>query len=686
MGGRSSKPAPAPTPAKSYGNEYIYYEGCMALTGDDYDAGQMTAAPFLVVPIIDESLSKVVTWTKMCVKALGENRFKEFEMALNAHMRAFAGSQEGIELPPGMSLGGTEGQNITWQSSMNDALQQKLQDAVLEAYDPKKDFEQRLRDLLRILNLVNYEALYLKAFQYKPPKKPSEADDLIMSSMPDSLKIKTFNVMGSDGINMDRKIATPQLPGLPPARKSPSLADRPYKFVGPAYLLVANNLDGPKYVESYLYFPSMTKDAIPAPNYDFIGRSHRWLFRFINDASYTTTGSRCQFQCFGTEPPPPPPPKQTKRVGRFGRIERFRGRRPPPPPPPERVMCGCRSGDNEEVCGKLEEREIKNKEGKVISKEPPFEISFIAYRLNLNHPFNQQYFAPDSPHKVQLNILPTEWDIYPGCKYSIISSNHKFYTRIESFDIPIPGTFQRGRKRAGRKRRPGTQLFTPAGKYGIYYNHNEDLVQLCKDKKKPTRMQPIFTVEKNGYPSRLVLEDGVLNLFFSADLVENDNEVSVWSMEVAEPEAAEPLALVLLDNGRMDVFDRNNKSVMSEKFRMFQEAQWARFGTGEPELMSLEMQGSSVSTNEVLYKDAGADGEYDPRLEYARRLLHLKDWLRARNLLFEKVSQYVDLSSMTAKRLMKGDTSTFLTYNAEEDYRSRYGELVRFLRSNGYPL
>lgn len=677
MGGRSSKPRKK-TPVTSYDDGFLLYEGCMALSRADYDEQQLTAAPFLTVPLLGKSIEEIVIWSKLCIMSLGQNKFAEFQAALAAKLKEY--QNDGIEIGaqfrgmPGLGLDakGANG-NLTWK--MEDSIKKSVE----AEYDPQKEFATRLRDLLRILNLLKFERMYIKMFPYIPPTSTEQSNQGI--DIPLGLQGQRITTWDTDGIGKSSKLDVPQLPGLPSSSEGDG--KRPeYKFLGPAYLFMANNMEGKnKYIEAYMYFPSMTKDALPAPNYDYMGKSHRWLHRLINDTAYSTTGGRCEHTCFQEPPPPPPPSTQPPTK------QKHKKKVPPPPEPTTFVACGCRSTTNDKACGKLQTRDLKNKKGKVVSRIPSFVNSYIVYKINLDHPHNQEYFARDSPKELVLNIIPSEWDVYPGCKYSIISRNGRFYTRIESLEVPIEGTFQRGKKRFGRKRRPGTQMFMPAGKFGLYVNKGENLTLLCKSKKKPIIARPIINVQKNGFPRRLTLESGTLNLYFSADLEENDTEVAIWSMEVAEPESSEPLAVVLLDNGRMDVFDRSNKSVMSAKFKQYQEEQWRRYESSNPNDPNIPHDPNAVGNVDVDDLEYRAlQGKYDPVVEYARRLMHLKNWLRSRKLLFETVSRYIDLSTMTARRLMKGDESKFLTYDPSEDYRARYGELTKFLRENGYPI
>lgn len=612
-------------PLKSYDNDFMFHEGCMALSRQDYTNGVITSAPCLVVPVSARTLPDVVKWAKLCVATLGQRKFTEFQQTYQEYVQ----TEQVIYNPTNTAANSASQQTSPIPPPTTSTVPEPRRDP----YDAEKHYKERLRELLRVLNIVEKDDMYVTIFSQQSTS-PSNSNSSVQGT-------KSWG-LDADGLNVVMNESLPQLPGLPQAQQllGGGSASSLYKFLGPAYLLIANNMEGDEYIEGYLYFPTMTKDALPAPNYDFIGKSHRWLYRLLNDTIYSTKGDRCEKICYGTSAVSAKP----RYGGSYPAYTIYYDT--------TIVPCGCRSTQQDDACGNLEERDIKNKDGKVVSKLPSFVNSFVVYRINHEHPDCKTHFAADSPIKLLLNIMPSEWDVYPGCKYIIVSNNNKFFIKVD-----INGTF------------------------GVFLNGGDDLLSLCKSNANPTRSVPIWQVGAQGMAERLVVEDTALTLYHNDG---QDGEMVAWKQEVADPNAAAPLALVILDDGRLDVFDRNNRSVVTPTFRTYVEDKWRSFEQNNPEnVQSSSDVSHMVSSYQAMYYASENDTRYDPNMEYARRLLHLKEWLRARNLLFETVGQYIDLSSMTARMLMKGDSTKFEYYDPSENYRTRYAELLMFMKQHG---
>jgi hypothetical protein len=649
------KPRPKDTriPISSDPSNFMSYVGCMSLTRDTYASEQqMLAAPFLVVPIVARDINGIMDWTKRCIMAMGRNQYASFRKQLAEEAIKVRKAELGID------------HDKSTKDSMGSFLERnrKEQKEFID-YDPVEAYKERLRELLKILDLMQYEEAYMS--QYAPKSEEEKGQE------------------SSVGKRSSAKVSM-GLPSLRPPKEQSGGEREPYKFMGPAYIFVANDHERKSYVEAFLYFPSMTKDARPAPNFDFMGKCHRWLQRMIFDPMYNAAGTEgCGLSCFGTQDRRViTRPGQTKYLT----LKFFKKRIRIPIGYRQELAnvyympCGCRSDNLNQCPIPPPEPKKKKKKGLVTIKKkkpkkkerkhpgPPKVNFYVAYRINLNHPSCKPYFSPDSSHELSLNILPSNWDMYAGCKYNLISNNRQYFLKLETAYVPIPGTKKttKGKKQIGKKRKPAqeTQLYTMGGRMGLYRNNGENLVELCAKGQKPKRASLIYQGTHKGSPRRLVLEGGVLTIYAAVDKQSTDDSVA-WTMRVANEGAEEPLALVVLDNGQMDVFDKNNKSVVSDEFRRFLE------------------KGMNDQKRDLGVSDY--DEEYDPAKDYARRLQHLIDWLRARRLLFDYVANVADLKSHTVRRLTGGDLGVYIPYDPTANYAKRVDALIKFLRENGYP-
>lgn len=620
------------TPARSYDEDFMFYEGCIGVSREEYAAkGLLTSAPCLVVPVAARSLQDIMKWTKLLVATLGEQKLEKYQEIYTEYSQ-----QESLPPPPVATEQSTA--NVIPSTTFAPPPQTEIMQPPFQpAYDAKKDYTERLRQLLRIMNLVEMEDTYVSTQIAGLPQSTTPDDTRFVQ--PESLQTKPSSSPGASYFSFDQ----PQLPSLP--RQPNSNTPMAYKFLGPAYVIVSNNVEaGDNFVEAYIYFPSMTKDAMPAPNYDFMGRSHRWLWRLFNDSLHATSGQgRCVRMCYGTEP-------VATKVMRSGYYNITYDTTV--------AACGCRSTGQDDACGELEVREIKNAGGKTVSKLPPLVNSYTIYRLNHDHPDCATRFAMDSPRQLVLNILPSEWDMFPGCQHAVISNNRQFFMMLHT-----DGTF------------------------GVFTNANgEDVIGMCKNKDTPPLNVPLFSMSFAGMPERVALEDGVLGLYYN----DNDGESLVWSQRVAGATAPPPLAIVLLDNGTIDVFDRTNTSVLNPGFTEYQRLQWQAYTEKQAQLSSDQQSGSiqspyPVNTTLPEYDKIRVASQqvYDPAEDFQRRLEHLREWLKVRNLLFETVSQTFDLSSMAVRMVINGDVGRFEAYDPDENYRLRYNDLMRLLRDNG---
>ena len=134
--------------------------------------------------------------------------------------------------------------------------------------------------------------------------------------------------------------------------------------------------------------------------------------------------------------------------------------------------------------------------------------------------------------------------------------------------------------------------------------------------------------------------------------------------------------MVLLDSGKFDVFDRENKSVITAKFANYVDSANDIYKTnsGLPDFVDVSGNG------------ADDDQEYDPEKEYQRRLENLRQWLRARNLLIEVVSQVYDLNSVQVIQATGGEVGEFTPFDPNVDYAMRFNKLLQLVKDANIPF
>jgi hypothetical protein len=293
----------------------------------------------------------------------------------------------------------------------------------------------------------------------------------------------------------------------------------------------------------------------------------------------------------------------------------------------------------------------------------PIHYQFVVYRINIDHESINKFFTQDSPRTIVTNIIPSNWNVFPGCKYTLFSNNELYHTRFETTFEIIPGT------RQGRGRR-ATYAYQPVAKFGIYQNSRENIRNMCKQKRIPQRSRPMASVVSAGYPIRLMIDGNMLKMYTAEDKpppVPTDEEVT-WSIQIAKEGAKQPIALVLLDTGRFGVYDMDNNSVIAPSFEAYINA--------------------SLSNNNAPVPPVASSGEYDPEEDYKNRLAQLRAWLIMSNLLVE-VSEVYDIRSADIVRITGGEATpdqygNFQPFDLNIDYMKRLSELVSFMKKQGY--
>lgn len=605
-------------PVRTTSDNYMTLESCIGLPRDAYSVSQqLISGPGLVVPLFASSIGDMISLTKVCIAALSKNQMGEFKSYSDA-LRPKGASKLNFKQTP-------------QSKNDKDSISQDTSPTGPEftPFDTREDFRSRLQDLLKRMNIMGWEEAFLADFDAK--------------AAADARKNNTNSPVSLAGGGR------PQLPALP---KSVNLGggSEPYVLIGPAYLLVSNDVDN-NFIEGYLYFPSMTAAGRPSPNYDFMGKSHQWLNRLLHNEMYVAKGKGCEQTCLGsTSEITQDKNKQCDTNVSY-------------------LSCGCRSDnpdrpacfhDPTKDTGEFKSKHYRLKE----TKHPgePIYYQYVAYCVNIDHTSIKQFFTPDSPKNIVKNIIPSNWNVFTGCKYGLISNNGTYHSRLETTFQQVPGSYK-----------GGTYEYMPMAKFGIYRNDSEDTVALCQTNNMPKRSTLVAAITCMGYPTRLTIEGPSLKLYVTDEPPEPipKSEKVGWSIKIASDKAKQPIAMVLLDNGAFGVYDIENNDAISSAFTDYIDA--------------------SLSNNDALLEDSGGDhGEYDPIADYQRRLKQLRDWLRIQNLLVEVADDKQSVTTTdTIVRLSKdvgGDVGTFTSYDPDVDYSSRLRKLVDILSQEGYKV
>lgn len=305
-----------------------------------------------------------------------------------------------------------------------------------------------------------------------------------------------------------------------------------------------------------LVLPSITKDGKRAPNYAFIGRTHRWATDFIfvpQSSAYSNWMVQCYTYC----------------VDEYGRF----------------FPCGC------SWQGECEAKPSAN--NGILDAHSKRTVFYGAYTIDVHHPRIQHLFRQSQFRNYHLNILPMDMDMYSNCRYALVSNNNMY-----AFDIKLRGgtVFRKGmpgKKRVCEKR--GWWIFTrtvcrdewypgwdyrtacragEVSKFSFKKCHDKNLMCLGESMKIDYNMT-FETFPKNGWNHYYHLRHHKLGKDIVHWVLEADNMKAfshgdgnkvIWSWsfkDIPEEVRVPPLALILTDKGELVLYNGLNKKVVS---------------------------------------------------------------------------------------------------------------------------
>lgn len=448
----------------------------------------------------------------------------------------------------------------------------------------------------------------------------------------------------------------------PPEPARPEDLDISLKRVhGPVYLFVAFDFEQ-RFLEGYLYFPSMTKDRQKWPSYHFLGLSHNWLYRLMYGPEYrmlrpwtncsrrvrdprhtaqleqeriakeqelrslkemvantgqttTQTTNSSPTTTEASEELAVSPEKRIKQleeeIANMYDVVKSMG-----------MQIGCRTESSYRCVQSKRSHKIMRiyRRGKKKEKYPA--AYFRVYQLNLEDPRFAEYVEDNSMTSIRRDILPSEVEMFPGCRYMLVSQNRQYFMVLSN-----------------------TWL-------AIFWNYgSEDLESLCRFNRNPSmsiaqRMIPFY----GQSDTHLIIESGVLNIY--SDIF--DDEYNVFSRSVVAEGARSPFAMVLQNDGSLVIYDTKNTVVSVD---------------------------DGFVTSSIYDPNNPFIDDYDPVADYRQRIINLIAYLRLYNLYREVLENKDTLPQDVAMYVLD---DRIPPYNSETDYRERLRNLVNFLIAKGY--
>lgn len=360
---------------------------------------------------------------------------------------------------------------------------------------------------------------------------------------------------------------------------------------GPVYMFMQNKNNG---LLCRIIFPSMSKQGQPILNYDNLGKAHRWVERIINSILYTS-GVNCNTPCTKT------PVTYSSVKFAFPKCYRYKYFMP----------CGS-----------------KNTAKKI---KPGSKLEYYSvYQLNLSHPSIAPYFSTSRIRDTIYSVLPSDWEMYVGTRYMLMSENKKYF------------------------------MLLMKDRLGIFYNQkNEDLVKLNRGEAKQTKGVYKYGIKFKGVATKMLLESGVLTIY-GVDPSNEDQDDILFRVELASNGATQPMALYLHDDGRLSLFDGDNKNALN--------------ATTFEAVLDKREEVMSITR------------DYDPNVDYQQRIQRLLQWIVARKLVETIIMPNAENIGELMQKLSisYSDLSPGAPFDPTVNYQERIMHLFGYLRSQ-YP-
>lgn len=390
-----------------------------------------------------------------------------------------------------------------------------------------------------------------------------------------------------------------------------------FQLNAPIYIFMRNWGWG---ISARIMFPSMSKDGMPLLNYDNLGKAHRWVERMMGSGSYVG-GSKCEMACTTT------PEIFTKYRFAFPRCKRNRIFMP---------------------CGHINTKPKKDEKLD----------SYVAYHVNLSHPSIAPFFSKSRIKSLLYNILPSEWEMYPGPRYALVSENRKYQLILMPTLLGVFKDVSWGKR----------------GMSGRY----------------------MYGIRFKGISTKVSIESGVLTIY-GVD-PSSDNDDILFRLELNQG-GQMPMALYLHDNGKLSLFDGNNVNVLNfDKFNaLLDRSEEEMILQGyDPDLdyreriirllhwlkarnlissMILPNDDRVLKALKIEYEDLRPDSEFNPAVNYEERVYALINMLRVTYPNMPLPSMSTLQSKFTRPQIAYEDEGSLPPYDPTKANQDRVSQL-----------
>lgn len=358
---------------------------------------------------------------------------------------------------------------------------------------------------------------------------------------PDLYTPTTFNKLQDDGLNgrtLSDKSSGNTVSTKPPIYNINNISDSRYIY-GPIFLLTAYNQKD-NIIESYLYFPSMTKEMKPWDNYNTLGMNHKWMYNILYSNRYQAYSS-CSIRLGtrlwdGLYNELNKLKAQNKLKNPEDLAPLFNAANVTPPVINQAYEHGLKQGcvtrdfDNN-MCYQSDavHRGMGIYRDGLNSRAYP-SVYFTTYKLDLDDKRISNLINANSFKNLQKNIMIDGNDIYPGCSYMLISPSQKYYLTLGEMSLIL-----------------------------FYNTEGVDLFEYCFNNKIPLKNVPINgKIFQDCKITRAIIEAGYLNIYGISDFDQENIEELLFTLLLTK-NLSYSISLILTDKGELNVINNNNE-------------------------------------------------------------------------------------------------------------------------------
>lgn len=515
-----------------------------------------------------------------------------------------------------------------------------------------RNYDHLFRVIINILNIIN------------PANATNNKliNSAIQSMLDPSLYTPAyFNQLQREGLTGavgQTTTSTEQKPFKKPISNINNTTDSRHVF-GPIYLLTAFNQSN-NFIESYLYFPSMTKDMKPWNNYNTLGMNHAWMYSILYKYRYHPYSS-CNIR-LGKRLP-------NNIYNQLNDLKRKNKLKSPQDlvndinNPKTAVTSssyitssqitrayehglkqGCVTKDFENNrCYQSDSvhRGMGIYRDGLNSRAYP-SVYFTTYKLNLEDKRIKDLINTNSFTNLQRNVLVEGIDIYPGCSYMLISPNQKYFFSLGDISLIL------------------------------FYNTDAvDLYEFCFNQRTPKNKVPINgKIFQNCKITRASIEGGYLNLYGISDFDEESFEDLLFTLLLTK-NLSYAISLVLTDTGELRVMNNNNEILNT-----------INISTG------FKSSKTNIKNSNYLYQD-----RYNLEADYKRRLVNLIMYFKEKGLYRNDPFYGINENTGPTSSLNQNATgiqnerqeynyrNDIPRFNSTLNYLNRYDQFFNHLRS-----